>query len=1028
MALTEEWKRRIERWKEELKNQFYFPLEIVDLEGFVTEKHLKPEEVFEHNFEKMPPGTEWGGKWEYGWFKGNIVLPQKAEGKKIVLQIDTGGESAVFINGEAKGMAVKDSLRKRYDIRDQIPLTEKADPGEKFDLLIESYAGHGPRVASTGPVPPERESVPEPPARQTEVGETTFGIWAEEVYQLWLDVETLFRVRENINSESLRVSEIDEGLKDFTTIVDLELPYNQRIETVQKGRERLKPLLECVNGSTAPRMYTFGHAHLDIAWLWPIAETEHKALRTYSSQLNLMKQYPEYKFLQSQPYLYEMVKEKYPQLFKKIKKAVNRGQFMPEGAMWVEADTNLSGGESLVRQFLYGKKYFREEFGIDSRFCWLPDVFGYSGAMPQIMEGCEVDYFATQKILWSYKARQTFPYSHFVWEGIDGSRILAHIFNDYNAQTDPQSLINHWQNRNQKEKVNNRLYPFGWGDGGGGPTRDHLEYLRRTDDLQGVPKTGMSHPQDFFEKMEEDPPENCYKGELYFQAHRGTYTSQAKTKKGNRKSEFALREAEMWNSISSSMEQTNYPYSELEDCWKKVLLNQFHDILPGSSIARVYDEAEKDYEEILNRAKSLTREALEKLTEDDSGITYFNSLSWPRKTFVKVPENIPAVKTADGQFSAVQEVDGQHIAEIELPACGWLTITPAAKKDIDSELTAEKNLLENKYIRIELDDKGNLTSIYDKENDYEYAEGKCNNWKMYKDVPGNFDAWDIDSMYQKTPLSLTGKAEIEVVNNGPLAAVIEVSRRLNNSKLVQKIILGRESKRVDFETRIDWQEDHKLLKVNFPVNIFSREAISEIQFGHIKRPTHNSTPHDKDQYEICNQKWTALTEANRGFAVLNDSKYGLSVDDSSINLTLLKAPIAPDMNADKGIQKFTYSIYMWAGDFQDSGVIEEAYDLNTPVPQVNGTCDKKSVFNLNQNNIILETVKKAEDESGDLIVRLYEAQKAHTKCQLSTELAAEKAFETNMLEKKEKEIKCTEGKLELEFSPFEIKTVRLKLK
>ena len=388
---------------------------------------------------------------------------------------------------------------------------------------------------------------PEPPETQAVIGKSTFGIWNETAYMLWLDVQTLHLVRDNLDPDSLRVAEIDQALKKFTTTVDFETSPEKMIETMEKCRRDLKPLMECVNGSTTPELFAFGHSHIDVAWLWPLAETEKKCTRTFATQIALMEEYPEFKFLQSQPHLYMMVKEKYPRLYKKICEFIKKGQFIPDGGMWVEPDTNVTGGESLIRQFIHGKKFFMDEFGVESRLCWLPDVFGYSGAFPQIMKGCEVDYFSTQKILWHYKGGTSFPYNTFWWEGIDGTRVLAHIHFDYNSHTSPDILIKRWKDREQKDGISTRLLPFGYGDGGGGPTRDHIEYLIRCKDLEGVPKTRICEPMDFFRDLEKKGiPDAVYVGELYLQVHRGTYTSQAKTKKGNRKSEILLREAEMW--------------------------------------------------------------------------------------------------------------------------------------------------------------------------------------------------------------------------------------------------------------------------------------------------------------------------------------------------------------------------------------------------------------------------------------------------------------------------------------------------
>ena len=393
MSLTLEWRHRFEAWRKELPRHFYRPVGSVDLEGFVTSEQLTPEEAEAQEFRTMEPGTDWGGKWEYGWFRGSFTLPEGVEVERVVLALDVGAESLIFVDGEAAG------ARDRF--HEVITLADPGVPGTTYDLLAESYAGHGPREAHAGPTPPDRETVPEPGPTQATVGETTFGIWQEEVYQLWLDVETLFQLRENLNPDSLRVMEIDAGLREFTRVVDFELEREAMLESVRAGREVLKPLLACTNGSTAPEMFGFGHAHIDVAWLWPLAETERKMARTVSTQLALMEEYPDFKFLQSQPHLYQMLKDHYPELYERVTQAVADGRFVPEGATWVEPDTNITGGESLIRQFVYGKRFYEEEFGVECELLWLPDVFGYSGALPQIMRGCGVKYFSTQKIFWA---------------------------------------------------------------------------------------------------------------------------------------------------------------------------------------------------------------------------------------------------------------------------------------------------------------------------------------------------------------------------------------------------------------------------------------------------------------------------------------------------------------------------------------------------------------------------------------------------------------------------------------------------
>lgn len=1009
MALNIEWQHRIERWQRVLWDICYRPLGSIDLDGFTTKDQLTAQQAASGAFQPMPVGTPWGAKWEYGWFRGSLTLPKDARGKRIVLRLQPGGESLVWINGTVSG-----SIGWAHK---EITLSTHAVPGETYAILIESYGGHGHITVGDGPYPYGVESVPEPGPTQTAVKDSTYGIWLEEVYQAALDFTTLFELRENLDPLSLRTAEIDQALMDTTLIIDPELPEEEMLETIRAGRERMRGVLESKNGPTMPTLYAFGHAHIDVAWLWPLQETERKMARTAINQLALFEEYPEFKFLQSQPHLYWMLELKYPELFQRFKAAVKAGNVIGDGAMWVEADTNVSGGEALIRQVMYGRQYFQREFGVDSRVLWLPDVFGYSGAMPQILKGCGVTGFSTAKIVWAYNGGDPFPYNTFWWEGIDGSAIAAHIFSEYNSQVRPKAIFQRWNTRLQKNNINSMILSFGWGDGGGGPTRDHLEYYRRARDLEGMPKVKMASPGEFFANLfSQGQIKDRYVGELYFQAHRGTYTSQAKTKRGNRKSEFALREAELWGSAARALKGFTFTSQTLTLAWRKVLLNQFHDILPGSSIHRVYEEAEALHAEAISEAQGVAQSAMAAFTQPSADSTVFNSLSW---------ERCALVDTTAGPV------------EVKVPACGWNTISapkPGDKQLVsgDSYASAHKNPdgtinLENELLRARFNARGELISLWDKQTNRENMAGAGNRLCLYKDVPTNWDAWDLDSMAELQPVKTEEPVSLEILNAGPLVARLSLRRKLSKSSVEQVITLRRGSRRVDFASTIDWQESHKLLKVAFPVDIYTTEAIHEIQFGHLRRPNHASRPFDADRYEVSAHKWSALAEENRGVAVLNDCKYGLSVKGNSINLSLLKSAMAPDMTADKGVQQVTYAVYAWNGSLGQSGVVREAYDLNVPVTVTPGSAGQGSLFSLDDPNIIIEAVKPAEDGSTDVIVRLYESMRSATRCTLTTSLPVKSAVETNLVEEGTAKLKVSGGKMLLDFRPFEIKTLRLKL-
>ncbi len=1022
MSLTIEWSKRIDHWLRTMPSLLYTPLADVPLEGFETAEQHTPEVAAQGTFRFMPTGTAWGPKWSYAWFRASVRLPAAAAGQRIVFKGETGGESLAFVDGRVAGAI---DWAHPY-----LTLTRKARAGARFELLIESYGGHGDTPCGGGPVPHAVQSVPEPGLTQRTVGHSSVGIWNEELYQLFMDVQTLRKLRDVLPAASLRVQEIDAGLRDFTCLCDLELPRAALLASCRKARQRLAPLLACVNGTTSPHLTCFGHAHIDVAWLWPLQETERKCGRTFSTTAALMDEYPEYQFLQSQAHLYQMTRARYPELYARIRAAVRKGQWLPEGAMWVEADTNVTGGESLIRQCLHGKRFFREEFGIDNELLWLPDVFGYSGALPQILKGCGIQYFSTQKIFWNYNGGENFPYNTFWWEGIDGTRLLSHFHNDYNSHTSPTEVNDRWAGRAQKDGIRTRLMPFGYGDGGGGPTRDHLEYLRRERNLEGLPRTSIGSPLEFFREQARDAAHlPVYVGELYFQCHRGTYTTQARNKRGNRVCELALREAELWACAAWDRPGYSYPQAVMDTAWKGVLLNQFHDIIPGSSIARVYDESRALYAEVEVAAGATRLAATAALVAPDpDALTVFNSLSWPRRARVLLPESF-AGATCDGQPLAVQRLDGRLCAELPaVPACGWTTVVAAPALPAVSAaatLKAAARSLENACLRARFNASGELVSLWDKEIGRELLAGPSNQFRMFKDVPSWFDAWDIDSTYQATPVALASAARITVESRGPLVAVLRIERTLNESCLVQRVSLARDSRRLDFETTIEWQERHKLLKVAFTPDLHANEALHEIQFGHLARPNHSSRQFDADRFEVSMHKWSALVEQARGAAVLNDSKYGCSVEGPTISLTLLRSPLSPDMTADLGTQRFTYSFYAWNGSFADSDVIRQAYDLNVPVVTAAGRGGTGTLVGVDQPDIIVEAVKPAEDGSGDTIVRLYESKRTTTACTVQLHRPFRKVLATDMLEQGGQPLAVRDGAVALDFRPFEIKTLRL---
>ena len=1036
--MSSEWSGRLQHWMRTLKDDFYRPLGTISWEAFRTMEHLSLEEAMKGQFEPVEPGFTWGKTWEYCWFRGKVVLPKAAEGKRIVMDLRPDGESTLFVNGREFGTYRASWVSQKHHFIEDNALSAEAEAGTEYEILMETYAGHyypesPDGGCATGPVLPGAYQDPLEEGKRRTLGVCTFGIWNEDAYQLWMDADTLKQVLDKLDPNSLRAAKIAEALEKFTLVVDFEQDEAGRIASYRAGREALKPALEAKNGSTAPVFYAIGNAHIDLAWLWPMAETHRKTERTFAAQLRLLEEYPEYKYIQSQPAAYEMCRKYYPELFERIKEAVKDGKWIAEGAMWVEPDTNMASGEALIRQLLYGKKYYKEEFGVDSQMLWLPDTFGYTAALPQILKSCGVKYLVTQKIFWSYNEGEQFPYHYFYWEGMDGSKITSFLPTSYTYRTDPSELIGVWENRSQKRDLDAFLLPFGYGDGGGGPARDYLEYAKREKDLEGCPKVKQENPITFFKDMEaEGGPKHTYTGELYFSAHRGTYTSQAMVKQNNRRCELSMRELELWSTLAA-LKGKAYPAEAVERLWKEVLLHQFHDILPGSSIARVYQEAEKAFHAILDESHELTEKALQSLTEGENGITVGNSLGFAYETVLELPESFAAgAKTKEGKEIPTEKIGNKVYGLAELPAYGMVSLVPTEEqtKAEDEVVLTQKGdtyVLENRQVKAVVDGKGEVISFVLKTSGREFAAEPMNRFHLYKDVPRLFDAWDIDSNYKEQEITAAENVKVSVLQAGSLRSVLKVTGRISNSSFVQYIRLDAESTRLEFETVVDWKELHRLLKVAFPVRVFAENGINEMQFGYVERPTRRSRTYDKDRFEVCNHRYSALCDGAHGAAVLNDCKYGISMNENALELTLLRAAAAPEMHADNREHHFTYAFTAWEGSFADSDVVRQGYELNVKPVVTDGTADTFSLFDVEKNNVILESVKLAEDGSGDLILRLYESKKAAVHTALFTTLPVAQAWSCTMLEEKETELVVEDKSISLDFRAFEIKTLRLKL-
>lgn len=798
-------------------------------------------------------------------------------------------------------------------------------------------------------------------------------------------------------------------------------------------------------------VYAAGHAHIDVAWLWTLGQTRHKAQRTFSNVLSLMRQFPDFRFTQSQPQLYEYIRQDSPGLFEQIQKQVREGRWELTGGMWVEADCNLTGSESLARQFLLGRGFFRQHFGpVDTPILWLPDVFGYAWNLPQLIKEAGLEYFFTIKIGWNQYNK--LPYDSFWWQGLDGTKVLTHFSTThqlessyaatYNAAATPDEVLGTWHHFQQKEQQHSLLMSYGYGDGGGGPTREMLENIELMRDFPGMPRTVPSKAIEFFRQMEAESGDilPTWNGELYLELHRGTYTTQARNKRANRKSEFLLHDAEFLATLAAHLDAGyTYPAGAFREAWQVVCLNQFHDIIPGSSITPVYEESQAQYAAVREDVTALQNAALDVIARHAGGdVLLINPTSFERDDLVFWPGRLEAgerLETAGGTVLAVQPAsDGTWIAPGTLPP---YSVTPlgrvrGAVPASETALSASPQHLENALIRVEFNADGDITRIFDKAGRREVLpEGQvANQLQAFEDRPMNWDAWDIDIYYDDKLWPAEPADSITVVEAGPLRAALRITRRILNSTLTQTISLTRDSARLDIETVADWRERHILLKTTFPVDILAPAATYEIQWGHVQRPTHRNTSWDWARFETCAHKWVDLSEQDYGVSLLNDCKYGHDIRDNVMRISLLRSPSMPDPTADLGEHRFTYSLLPHSGG-AGHATIAAAYALNNPalavtVAGASTPAEPHSFIRTERENIVIETIKQAEDGRG-VIVRLYESLRQRGSATLRTGFPLEAAWRVNLLEEDGAALDILPDRhgVTFAFRPFEIITLRL---
>ena len=997
-------------------------------EAVVTGQKRGPSDPPEVGWKPFDISSIWGGRDVTIWFKATISVPEDMAGKQIIALIRPGGESLSYINGEpCQGLDRN---------RDEILLLEKARGGEKFDILLESYSG----------------------ARFDEKHTFRYADLAvvnTDIRNFYWSAKVAFDVLQILPKDSASQVRLMDLLNECVKQVDLGHIGDERYEaSVEKAQKMLDQGLKNFQHSFGlGSLLLSGHSHIDTAWLWPLRETQRKCGRTFATVLKYMEEYPYYRYSQSQPQLYEYTKKYYPAVYEKIKKRVKEGRWEPVGAAWVEQDSNISSGESLVRQLLYGNRFFRDEFGIHSRTCWLPDAFGFCWSLPQILKKAGVDFFATTKIDWSQYNK--FPYSLFRWQGIDGTKILSIMPPlNYNGKLVPKDCLAQWEQFKQKDQCDEVLYSFGYGDGGGGPTKEMLETGVRLEDMVGVPKCSFGLIQDYFDRLEKSVDEEklpVWNDELYLELHRACQTTQSRTKRNNRKSELLYRDAEFLVSMAM-LRGGYYPQAKLYEGWKVILCSQFHDILPGSSINEVYEDTDKSYAEVLKAGNEVFSGALELLKHkidtsgNDQAIIVFNTLSWSRDDVVSIKvklaqENFVILDGAGCQVPS-QVVDRyDEYTEIlfevsNVPPMGYSVyrlMEGNGKESQSGELAVLSQSMESSLYRIEFDAEGTITRLYDKSMGKEVIAENCrgNVLQFFDDRPHAHDAWDVDFNFAENMQELAELESIEVTESGPVRATVRVIRKTEKSRIVQDISIYSKLPRIDFVTNVDWWEKRKLMKVAFPVEILSPKATYEIQFGTIERPTHFNTSWDRAKFEVPAQRWVDLSEGDYGVSLMNDCKYGHDVHDNVLRLSLLRSPISPDPHADEGKHQFTYSLHPHIGDWRDGETVQRAYELNCPLiavssePQAGELPESASFVSLDKKHVIIDTVKKAED-SDEIIIRVYEAYGQRGEVTLTFDTAPEKLAECNLMEEDDQSLDAKGNAFSFYIKPYEIRTFKVR--
>lgn len=984
-----------------------------------TKEHFRkpPERKMMKPIEK---GSKWGGEYMSMWLSFDYTVPAELDGRAIyVIQECDAVEIFCFTDGIAKGI-----INQKNDFigggHSAYLVTNSAKAGETYRVDLECYAGHTCLGidAYDGYDTDDRE----PRDYTKNYNGLRVCVLENDIKNAIFDVCTVLQLAKLAEGNSVSCKARDCIFDAFPYLIQdvKQADYDELIESSKMLSEKVAPALEKSSGELS-RGYvgSIGHSHMDTAWLWPVSETVRKCARTYAKALSVMELYPDYKFVQSSALHLSWMKDYYPDIFERIKARVAEGRYEPNGGVWVECDCNVTGGEAMIRQFLYGQRYTKKEVGFVSDTFWLPDTFGYSAAIPQIMRGTGVKYFCTTKIGWN--DCNEFPDQTFVWRGLDGSEVLTH-FNTICDIPDPSHL--EWETTNIPDKhfSVDRLMTYGYGDGGGGPTFGMMEFFERTKDLPGLPVMESSTVSAFMNRLNERRDRYpVYDGELYLEFHRGTLTSMHMVKQLNRQAEIALHNMEVLNVLAGEGENARH-----EELYKTLLKNQFHDILPGTCIDKVYENEVPEMQQMIADTKKITGEYIGGMSEEAEGkVSLFNPLSFDN-TGVFTLDGAVGIDGCDAQTYTDSDGNAHTDFASSLGSMSAAEFTLTGETKTESAFSFDGKTLVTPFYTAEINENGYISSLTDRENNRQIAnkagEPLGTLW-FGEDVPTCYDNWELEDDIFRKLAPVPAETKPVVVSEGAVEFRFRTEYKLGKeSRAFVDTVFYSQSRMIGYEMKLDWHEKHRLLKAGFDVNVRSAFVKNEIQFGHIDRPTTRNTTLEKAKFEVCNHKWSDLSETNYGVALLNDCKYGMSCERSDMRLTLHKGGIRPAAFSDTGVHYMKYAILPHKGAFSAETVVRPAYAFNYKPIVSAGELNVPELFSIDCANIIAEAVKNAEDRENAYVIRLYECERSTTECTLTLD-NAKRAYVSNMLEEVTEELPITDGKVTLNFRPFEIKTV-----